>query len=76
MPPGQRVSRAREMYLRLFLEAFELNRGNNWLRGRAVVVVLHQLLGGTIERSRTRRGFSEYAAGPEGISSERNVLEK
>ncbi|KAK5280290.1 tRNA (guanine-N(7)-)-methyltransferase (tRNA(m7G46)-methyltransferase), partial [Cryomyces antarcticus] len=23
---------------------------NNWLRGRAVVVVLHQLLGGTIER--------------------------
>ncbi|KAK4149599.1 PXA domain-containing protein [Chaetomidium leptoderma] len=34
----------------IFLEVFELNRGNNWLRGRAVVVVLHQLLGGTIER--------------------------
>lgn len=34
----------------LFLEAFDLNKGNNWLRGRAVVVVLHQLLGGTIER--------------------------
>jgi sorting nexin-25 len=34
----------------VFLEIFELNRGNNWLRGRAVVVVLHQLLGGTIER--------------------------
>ncbi|EXJ85279.1 hypothetical protein A1O3_05954 [Capronia epimyces CBS 606.96] len=34
----------------LFLETFELNRGNNWLRGRAVIVVLHQLLGGTIER--------------------------
>ncbi|KAI9928528.1 hypothetical protein ASPWEDRAFT_36285 [Aspergillus wentii DTO 134E9] len=34
----------------LFLEAFELTKGNNWLRGRAVVVVLHQLLGGTIER--------------------------
>ncbi|KAK4999603.1 tRNA (guanine-N(7)-)-methyltransferase (tRNA(m7G46)-methyltransferase) [Elasticomyces elasticus] len=34
----------------LFLESFELNSGNNWLRGRAVVVVLHQLLGGTIER--------------------------
>jgi len=33
-----------------FLEAFELNRENNWLRGRAVVVVLHQLLGGTVER--------------------------
>ncbi|EFW23345.1 Intermediate filament protein [Coccidioides posadasii str. Silveira] len=34
----------------IFLEIFELNKGNNWLRGRAVVVVLHQLLGGTIER--------------------------
>ena len=34
----------------VFLELFELNRGNNWLRGRAVVVVLHQLLGGTVER--------------------------
>lgn len=34
----------------LFLEVFELNKGNNWLRGRAVVMVLHQLLGGTIER--------------------------
>ncbi|KAI6088648.1 PXA domain-containing protein [Hypoxylon rubiginosum] len=34
----------------IFLEVFGLNRGNNWLRGRAVVVVLHQMLGGTIER--------------------------
>lgn len=34
----------------IFLEVFELNRGSNWLRGRAVVVVLQQLLGGTIER--------------------------
>ncbi|MBE3043713.1 hypothetical protein IMZ48_14305, partial [Candidatus Bathyarchaeota archaeon] len=34
----------------IFMEIFELNRGNNWLRGRAVVVVLQQLLGGTIER--------------------------
>ncbi|KAI5776163.1 PXA domain-containing protein [Geopyxis carbonaria] len=34
----------------LFLEVFELNQKSNWLRGRAVVVVLHQLLGGTIER--------------------------
>ena len=34
----------------LFLEAFELSKGNSWLRGRTVVVVLHQLLGGTIER--------------------------
>ena len=34
----------------IFLEIFDLQRGNNWLRGRAVVVVLHQLLGGTVER--------------------------
>ncbi len=34
----------------IFLEIFELNREDNWLRGRAVVVILHQLLGGTIER--------------------------
>jgi sorting nexin-25 len=34
----------------LFLEIFELNRENNWLRGRAVVIVLQQLLGGTVER--------------------------
>lgn len=34
----------------IFLELFELNRGSNWLRGRAAVVILHQLLGGTIER--------------------------
>ncbi|ODA82246.1 hypothetical protein RJ55_00753 [Drechmeria coniospora] len=34
----------------IFLELFELNKGNNWLRGRAVVIVLQQLLGGTIER--------------------------
>ena len=34
----------------LFLEAFELSKGNSWLRGRTVVIILHQLLGGTIER--------------------------
>ncbi|KAF4122143.1 sorting nexin-25 [Geosmithia morbida] len=34
----------------IFLEVFDLNKGNNWLRGRAAVVVLQQLLGGTIER--------------------------
>ncbi|KIW10365.1 hypothetical protein PV08_11327 [Exophiala spinifera] len=44
----------------IFLETFELNRGNNWLRGRAVIVVLHQLLGGTIERKIRElvRGFT------------------
>lgn len=34
----------------LFLETFELSKGNSWLRGRTVVVVLHQLMGGTVER--------------------------
>ena len=34
----------------MFIQIFGLNRGNNWLRGRAVVVVLQQLLGGTIEK--------------------------
>ena len=34
----------------LFLEVFGLNRKKNWLRGRAVVAVLQQMLGGTIER--------------------------
>ncbi|KAL5334052.1 PXA domain-containing protein [Aspergillus crustosus] len=43
----------------LFLETFELNKGNNWLRGRAVVVVLHQLLGGTIER-KVREGARSF----------------
>ncbi|TGZ84808.1 hypothetical protein EX30DRAFT_313577 [Ascodesmis nigricans] len=49
----------------LFLEIFELNRKSNWLRGRAVVVVLHQLLGGTIERK-----VKEYVAG----ALEENVI--
>ena len=50
----------------LFLETFDLNRGNNWLRGRAVVVVLHQLLGGAVER--------KVRDSVKGLSSEENVL--
>ncbi|ANB14223.1 Mdm1p [Sugiyamaella lignohabitans] len=34
----------------LFIEVFGIDAGDNWLRGRAVVVVLQQLLGGTIEK--------------------------
>lgn len=34
----------------LFIQLFGLHNGNNSLRGRAVVVVLQQLLGGTIEK--------------------------
>jgi sorting nexin-25 len=45
----------------LFLETFELNRENNWLRGRAVVVVLHQLLGGTIER-KVRDSYNTFVS--------------
>ena len=45
----------------LFLEVFSLNAQNNWLRGRAVVVVLHQLLGGTIER-KVRESFTSFTS--------------
>lgn len=34
----------------LFIQLFGFDRGNNWVRGRAVVVVVQQILGGTIER--------------------------
>lgn len=34
----------------LFLSLFALDRSNSWLRGRAILVVLQQLLGSTIER--------------------------
>ncbi|KAF8899065.1 PhoX domain-containing protein [Infundibulicybe gibba] len=34
----------------LVLAVFELNRKNNWLRRQAIVIILQQVLGGTIER--------------------------
>ena len=34
----------------LFVEVFELNQSANWLRGRTLVIVLQQLLGGVVER--------------------------
>ena len=43
----------------IFLELFQLNQSNNWLRGRALVVVLQQLLGGTIER-KVRESFKHF----------------
>ena len=48
----------------LFLETFELQKGSSWLRGRAVVVVLHQLLGGTIERKvrEAAKGFVQESS--------------
>lgn len=45
----------------IFLEIFQLNQGNNWLRGRALVVVLQQLLGGTIER-KVRETFKSFTS--------------
>ena len=33
------------------LAIFELNKKNNWLRRQAIVIILQQVLGGTIERS-------------------------
>lgn len=56
----------------LFLEVFELNRENNWLRGRAVVVVLHQLLGGTIER-KVRESANSHLS-DESIAKNINLL--
>ncbi|KAL8650066.1 MAG: hypothetical protein Q9226_005302 [Calogaya cf. arnoldii] len=58
----------------LFLETFELNRGNNWLRGRAVVVVLHQLLGGTVERK--VRDFVKALTGEDSILKYINQLKE
>jgi hypothetical protein len=34
----------------LFIELFELREKNNWLRRQAVVILLQQLFGGTVER--------------------------
>jgi sorting nexin-25 len=64
--PTLRDSAALEPFVKpiadLFLETFDLtSRGQNWLRGRAVVVVLHQLLGGTIER-KTRDFYGAFTA--------------
>jgi hypothetical protein len=38
----------------LFVEIFQLKE-NNWLRRQAIVIILQQILGGTIERSVGRR---------------------
>ncbi|KAF9920674.1 Intermediate filament protein [Linnemannia zychae] len=45
----------------LFIELFELKEKNNWLRRQAVVIILQQVLGGTIERKLrdTIKGYVE-----------------
>lgn len=42
----------------LFIEVFELQGNNNWLRRGAIVIIMQQILGGTIERK-----FREAAKG-------------
>lgn len=34
----------------LFVTVFELKEKNNWLRRQAILIILQQILGGTIER--------------------------
>ncbi|EMR09289.1 hypothetical protein PNEG_02250 [Pneumocystis murina B123] len=48
----------------LFLEVFDLRKSNNWLKGRAIIIILQQLLGGTIERKvreTLRNAFGEQS---------------
>ncbi|ORY96947.1 PXA domain-domain-containing protein [Syncephalastrum racemosum] len=44
------ITRFTEPLCDLFVEMFELKEKNNWLRRQAVVIILQQILGGTIER--------------------------
>ncbi len=41
---------ATDAVIDLFIELFELKEKNNWLRRQAVVLLLQQLFGGTVER--------------------------
>ena len=47
VPEG--ITRFTEPLCDLFIEMFELKEKNNWLRRQAVVIILQQILGGTIE---------------------------
>lgn len=44
----------------LILAVFELHKKNNWLRRQAIVIILQQVLGGTIERYAGSILFSPY----------------
>ncbi|KAG2189070.1 hypothetical protein INT44_004212 [Umbelopsis vinacea] len=50
----------------LFIEMFELREKNNWLRRQAVIIVLQQLFGGTVERKLRETSKS--------LQSEDNIL--
>jgi len=45
----------------LVLAVFELDRKNNWLRRQAIVIILQQVFGGTIERLDLLRGLPEFS---------------
>ncbi|OZJ02267.1 hypothetical protein BZG36_04700 [Bifiguratus adelaidae] len=48
--PNEALTPFTEPLCDLFIEIFELKERNNWLRRQAVVIILQQILGGTIER--------------------------
>ena len=47
---GATHNSATDAVIDLFIELFELKERNNWLRRNAVVILLQQLFGGTVER--------------------------
>ena len=49
-PAGDLSISATDAVIDLFIELFELKERNNWLRHQAVVILLQQLFGGTVER--------------------------
>lgn len=55
-----------------FLEIFNLKRGHSWLRGRTVVVVLRQLLGGIVERK--VREYAKILVQEESITGYINLI--
>ena len=58
-----------------FVTVFQLNTGNAWLRGRAIVVVLQQLLGGTIER-KVRDTCRSVLLSPDALSRNVDLLKE
>ena len=47
---GEGLTSFTEPICSLFIELFDLREKNNWLRRQAIVIILQQILGGTIER--------------------------
>ncbi|KAL0074151.1 PXA domain-containing protein [Phycomyces blakesleeanus] len=56
------ITRFTEPLCDLFIEMFELKEKNNWLRRQAVVIILQQIFGGTIERRLTDTLWPEGAS--------------